>query len=428
MSNVLVVGGGGREHALVWGIARGREVKKVYVAPGNAGTAIEVKARNLGFNGAKKENFEKLYEVIKQEGIDMVVVGPEAPLVDGVVDFLNAKGYGRVFGPTKAAAKLESDKYFSYDLMNKLGIPQAFSIKCTSLDAAANAIKEIPGEGVVLKTRGLAAGKGVLVCDTKEQALEKLVEHIGAYGNEQLIAEKLGGQEFSAFGISDGERVIPLKISIQDHKPQLDGDKGPNTGGMGAYCPSPIADEGVVNWVSENVMNPVVREMKEMGSPYKGFFYAGMMMTEQGPKVIEFNIRFGDPEAQPAVMMLEDSLYEPLASALDGKLDQIDMRFKKGAAVCVVLASKGYPGKYIKGLPLSGIEEANRLHGVKIFHAGTATEGEHIVNSGGRVLGVTAYSPDGTAFAKNKAYDAASLIDIPGGWQLRTDIADKALR
>lgn len=428
MENVLIIGSGGREHALGWSIAKSDQVEKVIYAPGNAGTQ-EGKGVNIPIDGTKKENFSSIVDVIDSEGIDLVVVGPEAPLVDGLVDYLHAEGYHRVFGPTKAAAQLESDKFFSFDIMSSLGLPQADSVKCYTLEEVVNAINEkATDSGIVIKARGLTGGKGVTVCDSKEQAFAEITKHSKEYGQEVLIAERLFGQEFSLFGISDGTKVSPLELSVQDHKPLLDGDKGPNTGGMGAYCPAPIAPVDVVRDVTRNILTPLVQEMKFRGKEYKGFLYAGMMMTKDGPNVIEFNIRFGDPECQPAMMMLKDSLYEPLSLALEGKLDEVKIDFNPGAACCVVLASQGYPGSYKKGLAISGIKEAEKIGCVKVFHAGTKLENGVLVTSGGRVLGVTSYSPDGIAAAQRYAYEAVSKISIPGGFHYRTDIADKALR
>lgn len=427
MKKVLIVGGGGREHALGWSLAQDSNIEVIY-APGNAGTAQEEKGRNVSLDGSKKENFEAVHDLVRSENIDMVIVGPEQPLTEGLVDYLNSKGFFRVFGSTKAASQLESDKFFSYDLMQELGVPQANSIKCYTTDEAIRAINGHVTEGIVIKARGLTGGKGVTVCDSKEKALNEIKQHAEKYGPEVLIAERLFGQEFSVFGISDGNKVYPLEISVQDHKPLLDGDKGPNTGGMGAYCPALIADASVVRNIAENIMTPIVQRMKEMGIEYKGFLYAGMIMTEQGPKVIEFNIRMGDPEAQPLMMMVKGDLYEYLSLAIDGKLNEINMDFNPGAACCVVLASQGYPGAYQKGLLISGLEEASKMEGVKVFHAGTKSDNGQILATGGRVLGVTGYSPNGIAEAQKLAYAAASKINIPGGFHYRKDIANKSLK
>ena len=296
---VLVIGSGGREHALGWKLGKSDEVKEVIYAPGNAGTQ-EDKGRNVAIDSTKKENFEAVKDFIQAGNIDMTVVGPEQPLADGLVDYLHTHGHKRVFGPSKKAAQLESDKFFSYNLMEELNIPQADSIMCYETVEALDAIGEIGNKyanGVVIKARGLTGGKGVTVCDNANEAISEIQNHSKSYGPEVLIAQRLYGQEFSVFGISDGESVSPLEIALQDHKPLLEEDEGPNTGGMGAYGPAPIASTEVVRNVAENMMTPVVQLMNKKGNEYKGFMYAGCMMTQEGPKIIEFNIRFGDPES-----------------------------------------------------------------------------------------------------------------------------------
>ena len=430
---ILIIGSGGREHSLGWKIEQSEEVETVFYAPGNAGTE-DGKGRNVPLDGTKKENFEAVYQFVSVDDIDMVVVGPEAPLAEGIADYLNDRRYSRVFGPQKSASVLESDKFFSFDLMKQVGIPQADSVKCYSTDEAIKAINErTTDRGIVIKARGLTGGKGVSVCDSREEALAEIMEHAGKYGSEVLIAERLYGQEFSVFGISDGNIVSPLEISLQDHKRLLDGDKGINTGGMGAYGPAPIAPAGLVREVADKIMTPIVQRMKENGREYKGFLYGGMIITDQGPKVIEFNIRFGDPECQPAMMMLKSDLYPALALSLEGKLNQIKMEFYSGAACCVVLASKDYPDsksevyKKSQGLSIRGLEDANSIMGVKVFHAGTKLDKGNILTSGGRVLGVTGYSPKGIADAQRLAYEGVSKINVPGGFHYRRDIGDKAL-
>lgn len=438
MVKVLIIGSGGREHSLGWKIAQSEEVSEVIYAPGNAGTE-EGKGRNIAIDGSKKENFQTLAELIRSEKIDLTLVGPEVPLTEGIVDHFNSQGYHRIFGPTKKASSLEGDKFFSYDIMEHLGIPQASSVKCYTTEEAEKAIKEKATiDGIVIKARGLTAGKGVSICDSEKQALKEIKKHAKNYGTEVLIAERLFGEEFSVFGISDGKKVYPIEISIQDHKRLLDGDKGPNTGGKGAYGPAPIASVKTVKYVAEKIMTPVVKEMAERGIHYKGFLYAGMIMTKEGPKVIEFNVRFGDPECQPAMMMIKSDLYKALSLALEGKLEDVNMEFNPGASCCVVLSSKGYPKKYKTGFPIIGIEKANKVEGVKVFHAGTKLKEDCIVTSGGRVLGVTAYSPKGVADTKKLAYQAAEkikiykgllgLLKIPSKLHYRRDIADKALR
>ncbi len=449
MAKVAIIGSGGREHALGWSISQDADVSEVLYFKGNPGTGLDEKCRNIGTDGSKKENFEKIADFVDEEGIDMVVVGPEQPLVDGVVDFFNSRGYNRIFGPSSKASAIEADKFFSYDIMEAALVPQAFSIKVNAdMNGAESAIEQIIAShspGVVIKARGLTAGKGVYVCDSrdKEVVLAKLREHIATFKGDVLLSEKLLGPEFSVFGISDGERVIPLEMSVQDHKRLLTFDKGPNTGGMGAYGPVPIANSEMVRKVADEMMTPVVRKMKERGIEYRGFLYAGVMISKKSgradqPKILEFNCRFGDPEAQPSVMMLDGGLYKPLAAALEGRLDNVNFKFKQGAACCVVLASNGYPGNYEKGLEIGGLKYADLLKDdsshVKVFHAGTAIKDGKIVTAGGRVLGVTAYSPEGIRNARAEAYLAAERIDNATTeannkrvFIYRADIASKAL-
>jgi len=427
---VLVIGSGGREHALGWNLAKDKEVIEVLYAPGNAGTAEEEKGRNVPLDAANKDNFSRVADLIRAEEVTLTVVGPEQPLADGLVDHLASEGIHNVIGPTMKASALEGDKFFSYDLMLDLNIPQARSVICSTAKGARTMIeRRTSKEGIVLKARGLTGGKGVIVCDSVDEALAAYDRFSQTYGEEVLVAERLFGQEFSVFGISDGERVLPLELSLQDHKPLLDGDKGPNTGGMGAYGPAPIAPPSVIRKVVDTIMTPVVREMKNWGHEYKGFLYAGMIMTKEGPKVLEFNIRFGDPEAQPAMMLLQNSLYEPLLNSVTGGLKGVTLEFKPGASCCVVLSSNGYPKKYEKGLPISGLEDVVKMEGVKVFHAGTRREGDQIVTAGGRVLGVAAYSEQGSLVeAQTLAYEAVAKLSIPGGFSFRTDIGNKALK
>lgn len=425
MTKILIIGSGGREHALGWKFSQSDKISAVFYAPGNGGTE-ENKGINIHIDGTKKENFEKIYEFIIKEKIDMVVVGPEVPLVDGIVDYLNAKGYNRVFGPSQKASLLESDKFFSYDLMDRLNIPQAKSIKCCTIEEAKMAINFLCGQkGIVIKARGLTAGKGVCVCDSKNDALKDIKSRFVAHGDEILVAERLFGREFSVFGISDGTKVLPFEVTFQDHKRLMDNDKGPNTGGMGAYGPVTFITRETIIDICKTILTPIVKVLKEMGIIYKGFIYAGMIMTEKGPKVLEFNVRFGDPECQPAMMMLKTDLYDLLSRALDGRLDN-NIQFS-GVACCVVLASKGYPEYYKKYLSISGLEDAEKIENVKIFHAGTEKEGNGIYSIGGRVLGITGYSPNNIEDARNRAYSAISKIKIPGGFSYRKDIAQRTI-
>ena len=428
MSKVLIIGSGGREHALGWKLAQSAQVTEVLYAPGNGGTA-EGKGRNLKLNATQAENWPALIELIQSEPIALTVVGPEAPLSAGLVDTLQKHGITSVFGPSQAASQLESDKFFSYRILEKLGIPQAHSALCQSTQEARQAIDAMTGEsGIVLKACGLASGKGVVVCDTPEEAFSALETLTHKYGEQILVAERLYGPEFSIFGIADGECVRPIEIALQDHKRLLDEDKGPNTGGMGAYGPAPIAPTKVIQEIADTVMTPVIQELKAQGTPYCGFLYAGMMMTQSGPKVIEFNVRFGDPECQPAMTMLDCDLFVLLQQALAGKLKECEFRFKPGASCCVVLASQGYPGSSQQGLKISGLTEANAVEGVKVFHAGTTQKDGAWYTAGGRVLGVNAYASSGLLEAQQRAYQAVQCLSVEGNFHFRTDIAAKALR
>lgn len=421
MTKILIIGSGGREHALGWKFSQNDEISAVFYAPGNGGTE-ENKGKNIRIDGTKKENFGKIHDFIIDEKIDMVIVGPEVPLADGIVDFLNMRGYERVFGPSHQASLLESDKFFSYDLMDRLNIQQAKSIKCSTIEEAKRAINLHCGpKGIVTKERGLTGGKGVYVHTSKNGALKGVGLHFTTHCNDILIAERLFGKEFSVFGISDGTKVIPFGVAFQDHKRLRDNDKGPNTGGMGAYGPVPFFTKEVIDVICKTILTPIVQEMRNLGAIYKGFIYAGMMITKDGFKVLEFNVRFGDPECQPAMMMLKSDLYDLLSCALDGRLDN-NIQFS-GFSCCVVLASKGYPGYYNKHLPISGLEDAEKIENVKIFHAGTEKEGNGLYSIGGRVLGVTGYSLNNIEEARKDAYRAISKIKIPGGFSYRKDIA-----
>lgn len=405
MDKILIIGRGGREDALEWKIAQSSDVSKVF--------------------RTKKENFSDLGKLVKDKKIDAVIVGPETPLVEGIVDYFNERGYNKIFGPTSEGARLESDKFYSYDLMEELGISQAESVKCFTQEEAIREINLRTNEnGIVIKARGLKAGKGVGVYNSKEEAIADLKLHSEKYGQEVLIAERLFGQEFSVFGISDGKKVLPFEIAVQDHKRLLDGDLGPNTGGMGAYCPVSFVSRELIKKITDEIISPVVRKIN-----YKGFIYAGMIMTEQGPKVIEFNARLGDPECQPLMIMIKSDFYKLISLALGGRLNEAQIEFNSGAACCVVLASQGYPDSELikKGLPITGIEEAEKINGVKVFHAGTKFVDGKIITDGGRVLNVTAYSPNGILEARDLVYEAVSKINISGGFQFRKDIAHYAI-
>lgn len=426
---VLVIGNGGREHALAWKISQSPRVTEVYVAPGNAGTAID--ATNVPIPVTDQEG---LLEFAKANSIDLTVVGPEAPLVDGLVDQFEQHGL-KVFGPSKAAAELEGSKVFCKNLLHTANIPTATYQSFRTAEEATRYVKERYPEpddaaAVVVKADGLAAGKGVIVCDSRTEALEAIDriaerKEFGAAGNELIIEEKLVGMEASVLAITDGETIITLPAA-QDHKPAYDGDLGPNTGGMGAYCPTPIVNEAMMERIEADVLVPVVHAMKRARRPFKGVLYAGLMLTSSGPKVLEFNVRFGDPECQPLLMRLQTDIVDLLEATADGKLSELEpLEWDERPSTCVVMASEGYPGDYEKGRVITGIESADALENVKVFHAGTKLENDQILNDGGRVLGVTALG-DSISKAKLQAYKAVKEIRWLGGW-CRKDISDKAI-
>tara|TARA_R110002049_G_scaffold2750_8_gene22292 strand:- start:250591 stop:251880 length:1290 start_codon:yes stop_codon:yes gene_type:complete len=426
---VLVVGGGGREHAIAWKLSQSPRVDKVFVAPGNAGTARD--ATNVSIAAT---DIEGLIDFAKQNEIGLTIVGPEAPLVAGLVDAMEAAGL-RAFGPSKAAAELEGSKVFCKNLLHTADIPTASYRTFRSGEDAARYIKDRYSEPtdpvpVVVKADGLAAGKGVIVCSTRSEALEAIDriasrKEFGEAGNELIIEERLSGQEVSVLAITDGETIVTLPPA-QDHKPAFDGDEGPNTGGMGAYCPTPIVDEEMITKIESDVLVPVVHAMKRARRPFKGVLYAGLMMTAAGPKVLEFNVRFGDPECQPLLMRLQTDLLDVIEAAVDGRLGELDpLQWDERPSVCVVMASEGYPGDYEKGRQITGLDAADQVEGVKVFHAGTKHDGDQVVNDGGRVLGVTAIAA-GVSAAKLQAYKAVKEIRWQGAW-CRKDISDKAL-
>ncbi|MEL6107211.1 MAG: phosphoribosylamine--glycine ligase [Planctomycetota bacterium] len=426
---VLVVGSGGREHAIVWKVAQSPLVSEVFAAPGNAGTAQD--ATNVELEAT---DIEGLIQFATGQQIDLTVVGPEAPLVAGIVDAFEAAGL-RVFGPSAAAAELEGSKVFCKSLLRTADVPTADYRAFRDAEDATRYIKDRypePNEPVpvVVKADGLAAGKGVIVCETRNDALAAIdriagQREFGEAGNELIIEERLIGQEASVLAITDGETIISLPAA-QDHKPARDGDVGPNTGGMGAYCPTPIVDEELFAKIESDVLVPVVHAMKRARRPFKGVLYAGLMLTTAGPKVLEFNVRFGDPECQPLLMRLKTDLVEVLVAAADGKLREIEtLQWDPRPSICVVMASEGYPGSYTKGHAISGLDDAAGVDDVKVFHAGTENKEGNVVNSGGRVLGVTAIA-DSISGAKLKAYTAVQKIRWAGAW-CRKDISDKAL-
>ena len=420
---ILVVGQGGREHALVWKLSQCAGVEKVYCAPGNAGTAVDGENVNI-----PSDDLGRLMSFAKHNDIDLTVVGPEAPLVAGIVDEFETQGL-RIFGPKKAAARLEGSKAFSKDIMKKADVPTAAYQSFTRLEEAHVYIDAMEDTPLVVKADGLAAGKGVTVCSNAAEAKAAAADMLkddafGAAGRKIVIEECLVGQEVSILAIIDNDTIIPLETS-QDHKRAHDGDEGPNTGGMGAYSPASLVNDEVMDQIIRDILVPTVHTMKVEGHPFSGVLYAGLMLTESGPKVLEYNVRFGDPEAQPVLMRLKTDLAQILSLAASGRLSELDgLEWDDRPAVCVVMASEGYPGSYEKGHTIDGIDEADALSDTKIFHAGTKLNDMQVLNDGGRVLGVTAMGGD-IPSAKTAAYAAVEKISWNGGWN-RTDISDKA--
>jgi phosphoribosylamine--glycine ligase len=422
--NILIIGNGGREHALTWKITQSPRADRVFVAPGNAGTDLDGENVKISPN-----DFPKLIQFAKQNEVGLTIVGPEAPLAAGVVDAFEEAGL-KIFGPKKQAAELEASKIFCKDLLRKADVPSADYQVFYSPDEAVKFIREREDAPVVVKADGLAAGKGVVVCAHRQEAIEA-VEKIardkifGEAGNRLVIEERLDGQEASVLCITDGQTILTLPPA-QDHKPAYDGDAGPNTGGMGAYCPAPLVTEEILHWVEGHVLVPTIHAMKRARRPFRGVLYAGLMMTKQGPKVLEYNVRFGDPECQPLLMRLKTDLLDVLEAATDGRLDQIGpLEWDPRPAVSVVMASQGYPGDYAKGFPIRGLEDAERFPDVKVFHAGTTLKDNQVVTAGGRVLNVTALG-DTVSQAKFNAYRAVKCIRWAGAW-CRKDISDKAI-
>ena len=420
---VLVVGSGGREHALAWKLAQSKRVSKVYIAPGNAGCAEVGECVDLDVN-----NIAIVVRWAKQNGIDFVVPGPEAVLVEGIVDAFSQAGI-KVFGPNKAAAELEKSKVFSKNLMRRHGIPTADYAVFEQHEKALEYLDSRREGPVVVKADGLAAGKGAIVCADLAEAREALARcmqerEFGEAGNRVVIEECLVGEELSVLALTDGKTIAPL-ASSQDHKAIFDGDTGPNTGGMGAYSPAPLMNDKLLDEVIETVLVPTVHAMNSEGRRFRGVLYAGLMITRSGPKVLEYNVRFGDPETQPILMRLDTDLLDLLEAVTDGKLDKIDIKWRDEAAVCVVMAAGGYPGKYRKGDEIKGLEALQGRNDAVVFHAGTGKSGGRVLSSGGRVLGVTALGKDIPAAIKN-AYAAVDKISFEG-MQYRKDIGQKAL-
>ncbi|NQU09791.1 phosphoribosylamine--glycine ligase [bacterium] len=419
---ILVIGGGGREHALVWKLAQSKRVTKLYCAPGNAGIAAQAECVPLSAT-----DVEGLAQFAEQHRIDFTVVGPEAPLCAGLVDLFQARGLA-VFGPTQRAAQLEGSKVFSKRLLEQAGVPTARAEVFTSADEARTAVRT-RGAPVVVKADGLAAGKGVIVAATvaeAEQAIADIMEQrvFGAAGTQLVIEDCLRGPEVSVMALVDGQTCRVL-ATAQDHKRALDGDRGPNTGGMGAYSPTPVVREdawGEINTIFARTLTGLQAE----GIEYRGVLYAGLMLTSSGYQVLEFNCRFGDPETQAVLPRLDGDLLDALEATAAGRLDSVELSWKKEHAACVVMAAPGYPARYPKGLPISGLAEAGSLPGVAVFHAGTKRDDQgRVITDGGRVLGVTALGPT-LAGAVERAYEATARIHFDGA-HYRRDIAARVL-
>lgn len=415
---VLIVGSGGREHAIAWKVAQSPKVEKIYCAPGNAGIAEVAECVPIG-----AMEFEKLAAFAKDRQIDLTVIGMDDPLVGGIVDVFEKEGL-RVFGPRKNAAILEGSKAFSKDLMKKYGIPTAAYENFDNADEAL-AYLETASMPIVLKADGLALGKGVLICNTLEEAKEgvksiMLDKKFGSAGNQMVVEEFMTGREVSVLSFVDGN-TIKIMTSAQDHKRAKDGDEGLNTGGMGTFSPSPFYTEEVDQFCREHIYQATVDAMKKEGRGFKGIIFFGLMLTDKGPRVLEYNARFGDPETQVVLPRMKNDIVEVFEACIDGTLDQIDLEFEDNAAVCVVLASDGYPVKYEKGLPIRGLENFRQKDGYYVFHAGTAFDREgRIVTNGGRVLGVTATGENLKA-ARANAYRAAEWVDFDNKY-MRHDI------
>lgn len=419
---VLIIGGGGREHALVWKLGQSTHVTKMYCAPGNAGIAqyaepVDLAADDLGGLAAFAET----------ERIDLTVVGPELPLSMGIVDLFEACGL-RVFGPNRAAARLEASKAFTKALLHEHGVPTADFGVFDDADEADRYLDRIDAP-VVVKADGLAAGKGVLICASRGEARDAVAtimrdRRFGEAGARVVIEEFLEGEEASFLAFTDGRHILPL-ASTQDHKPVFDGDRGPNTGGMGAYSPAPVVTPDLAERIVDEVLTPVVRGLNARNVIYKGVLYAGLMIHAGRAKVLEFNVRFGDPECQPLMLRLRSDLFEVMNAVIDGRLDRIRLDWDARPAVCVVLASGGYPGRYEKHLPIAGLDELADWPDGVVFHAGTQRRGDQVVTNGGRVLGVTARGAD-IGGAVSAAYVAAARISWPGVHH-RKDIGQRAL-
>ncbi len=421
LMNILVIGSGGREHALCWAISKSPLCDALYCAPGNGGTR-EV-AENVDLSPL---DFDGIVGFCRDKDIGFVVVGPEDPLVNGLVDRLDAEGI-KAFGPSAGAAQLEGSKGFTKDICAEFNIPTAAYGRFSQAEPAKAFVRE-RGAPIVVKADGLAAGKGVIIAETVDKA-EAAIDEImaGRFGNagaEVVVEEFLTGEEASFFAICDGELAVPL-VAAQDHKRVFDNDEGPNTGGMGAYSPAPVMTAAMCERVMEDIVNPTLAAMRAKGFPFKGVLFAGLMITAEGPQLIEYNTRFGDPECQVLMMRLDSDLLSALVAAADGKLGGVALDWKNETALTVVMASKGYPGSYPKNTEIRGLDKASALEGVQVFHAGTTRGGDRLLATGGRVLNVTATGAS-VAEAQARAYEAVRLIDWPEGF-CRNDIGWRAI-
>ena len=419
---VLVVGSGGREHALVWKIAQSPKVSKIYCAPGNAGiskqaTIVPIKANDL----------KGLLEFALKEKIDLTVVGPEEPLTRGIVDLFESKGLS-IFGSNQKAAEIEGSKAFAKEMMKKCHLPTASYEIFESQTEAVGYIRR-KGAPIVVKADGLAAGKGVIICKTVEEAIQSVDQMMvkkvfGEAGNRVVIEECLMGEEASYIAFTDGKVILPM-ASSQDHKQIFNEDQGPNTGGMGAYSPTPVVTDRVHERIMEEILKPIIQGMAEKGRPYKGVLYAGLMIHEGFPRVLEFNARFGDPETQPVLMRMKGDIVPVLEACIKGNLSQCEIEWDDRASVCVVMTSKGYPGDYERGKVIEGLKEVSQMDDVYVFHAGTGLKDGQVVTHGGRVLGVTGLGKD-IPSAMMRTYQAVEKISWDGV-HYRTDIGQKAL-
>jgi phosphoribosylamine--glycine ligase len=420
---VLIIGGGGREHALAWKVSQSKKVDKIFCAPGNAGIAALAQCIDI-----KDDDTPALKKFVHDNNIDLTIVGPEGPLAAGIVDEFQKDGL-KIFGPSKASAMLEASKAYAKEIMEKYGVPTAGYSEFTDEKAAIEYLRDLNSLAVV-KADGLAAGKGVVVAkdaDEAEEAVHKMLgEHEFKEASSKIIIEEcLVGEEASILAFSDGTHFSIMQ-SAQDHKRIFDNDMGPNTGGMGAYSPAPVVTEEILKYVKENVFKKMIDGMRKEGAPFVGVLYAGIMITRDGPKVLEFNVRFGDPETQPIMMRLKTDLIDIIENILEGKLDKIKIEWDGRAAVCVVLSSKGYPGAYEKGKEITGLNDASSVDDAVVFHAGTALKDGKIVTSGGRVLGVTAMA-DTIKSAIDRAYQVVHMVSFEGK-HYRSDIGRKAIQ